>query len=128
MQVRDVMTATVFAITPEDHACTVLDVLIEQGISGLPVVDADARVLGMVSELDLIRALRRGVDLHTAAVAELMHRRPIFVEPETDVYEAVEMMEEWQVRRLPVCDRGRLAGIISRGDVLRALAPDLVGV
>ena len=51
-----------------------------------------------------------------------MDPRPLFVEPETNLYTAIELMEEWQVRLLPVVEQGRLVGIISRGDVLRGLA------
>lgn len=124
MVVRDVMTTTVVTVAPEDQVATALQVLIERRITGLPVVDAHGRVRGVISELDLLRAMRRGADLRTTPVSRVMHRRPLFVEPETDLYDAVAVMEEWQVRRLPVCERGRLVGIISRGDVLRALAPD----
>jgi CBS domain-containing protein len=84
-------------------------------------VDEDRHVVGIVSDLDLISALRHGVDLHATTVAEVMDARPLFVEPRTDLGTVVDLMEEWRVRRLPVCEGGRVVGVISRGDVLRAL-------
>jgi CBS domain-containing protein len=126
MLVRDAMTTTIYAVTPEDPAAAAAQHIMVWGITGLPVVDAQGCVRGVVTELDLLRALRNGADLHTTPVSHVMHWRPIFVEPETDLYTAVAMMEEWQVRRLPVCERSRIVGIISRGDVLRALASNLV--
>jgi CBS domain-containing protein len=54
-------------------------------------------------------------------VAEVMDRRPLFVGPETDLNTAIELMDEWQVRRLPVCVGTRLVGVVSRGDILAGL-------
>jgi CBS domain-containing protein len=87
----------------------------------LPVVDPDGHVVGIVSDLDLIRVLRHGVDLYEVPVAEVMDARPLFVEPETDLGTVVDLMDEWRVRRLPVCEGGRVVGVVSRGDVLRVL-------
>jgi CBS domain-containing protein len=50
-----------------------------------------------------------------------MSKYPILVTPDTELEEAASLLEEWQIRRLPVCEEGRLVGLISRGDVLRAL-------
>ena len=69
------------------------------------------------------RATRRShaADLGETTVAEVMDARPLFVEPQTDLATVVDLMEEWRVRRLPVCQAGRVVGVISRGDLLRAL-------
>lgn len=121
MFVQHAMSTSVVAIGPADPAAHAADVLIEQNLTGLPVVDPDGHVIGIVSDLDLIRALRHGADLWETTVAEVMDARPLFVEPQTDLATVVDLMEEWRVRRLPVCEAGRVVGVISRGDVLRAL-------
>ena len=122
MFVYQAMSPSMAAIGPEDHAAEAARELIERVITGLPVIDEDGRVLGVVTELDLLRAVRDGVDLGRVTVGAVMDPRPLFVEPETDLNTAIELMDEWRVRRLPVCVRGRLVGIVSRGDVLRGLA------
>jgi CBS domain-containing protein len=121
MSVAGVMTRDVVTVTPNDRAWTVSELLNRLGITGMPVVDDRNHVVGVVSELDLLRALRHAADLRRTPVSEVMQARPFFVPSDTDLLTAAALMDEWQVRRLPVCDDGRLAGIISRGDLLRAL-------
>jgi|SRR5579884_2407482 len=121
MSVQHAMSTSVAVVTAEDSAAHAADLLVERNVTGLPVVDPDGHVVGVVSDLDLIWTLRHGVDLREATVAEVMDARPLFVEPETDLATVVDLMEEWRVRRLPVCEAGRVVGVISRGDVLRML-------
>ncbi len=123
MSVHNVMSTSVITVLPDHPAAHAADLLVDLGLTGLPVVDPDNHVVGIVSDLDLISAMRRGVDLHQATVAEVMDARPLFVEPQTDLETVVDLMDEWRVRRLPVCEGGRVVGVISRGDVLRALYP-----
>jgi CBS domain-containing protein len=121
MSARNAMTTAVITISAEEPAARAADFLIEQNLTGLPVVDPELQVLGIVSDLDLILALRYGIDLYQTTVAEVMDTRPLFVEPETDLETVVDLMDDWRVRRLPVCEAGRVIGVISRGDVLRVL-------
>jgi CBS domain-containing protein len=115
------MSTSVVVVNPEEPAACAADLLVDRSLTGLPVVDAQGDVVGVVSDLDLISALRHGIDLNDASVADVMDTRPLFVEPETDLETVVDLMEQWRVRRLPVCERSRVVGVISRGDVLRAL-------
>ncbi|MFN8557831.1 MAG: CBS domain-containing protein [Dehalococcoidia bacterium] len=71
MQVRSVMTGNVVTVTEEDRAWTAAELLARLDLTGLPVVDAERRVLGVVTDLDLIRALRAGGDLRATAVGAL---------------------------------------------------------
>lgn len=121
MLVRDAMTYDVVTVAPHDSAWTAADILARLEITGLPVIEPDRRVVGLITEMDLIRALRRGDDLRRLTVADIMTELPKFVEEETDLDTASGLMEEWQVRRLPVCRQGLLTGVVSRGDVLRCM-------
>lgn len=124
MLVYQAMSTHVVAARPEESALEVARELIERGITGLPVVDADGHVVGLVSELDLLRAVRDGIDPAQVTVEAVMDRRPLFVGPDTDLFIAIDLMDEWQVRRLPVCVGSRLVGIISRRDILAMLTDD----
>jgi CBS domain-containing protein len=121
MYAQHAMSTSVVVVNPEELAARAADLLVDRSLTGLPAVDAEGHVVGVVSDLDLISALRHGIDLNYATVADVMDTRPLIVEPETDLETVVDLMEEWRVRRLPVCERGRVVGVISRGDVLRAL-------
>ena len=122
MFVYQAMSTHMVTIRPEEPAARAARELIERDITGLPVIDEDGHVLGVVTELDLLRAVRNGVDLGSVTVGEVMAARPLFVGHEADLNTVIQLMDEWQVRRLPVCVDSRLVGIISRGDVLRELA------
>ncbi|MGE0539561.1 MAG: CBS domain-containing protein [Dehalococcoidia bacterium] len=121
MFVYQAMSTYVVAITPDESAAAAARDLIERDITGLPVIDEDGHVLGVVTEIDLLRAARTGVDLSQVTVAAVMDGRPLFVGPEMDLTTAIDLMEEWQVRRLPVCAGSRLVGIVSRRDILVTL-------
>jgi CBS domain-containing protein len=134
MKIEEVMSRDVVTVTPDASLKAVAGILIERGISGLPVCDAEGRVLGVVSEGDLLfkeqgRDLRRGAlfgrmaaeaksDARTAGDA--MSAPPIVIEPRRPVSEAARLMLQHQVKRLPVISEGRLVGIVTRADLVRA--------
>ncbi len=94
-------------------------------ISGLPVVDSEKNLRGIVTEFDLIRALRADKDLAVTSVDELMTRDVISVEADTPVDEVMEILERERILRVPVVSDGKLVGVVSRSDVLEAA---LIGV
>jgi CBS domain-containing protein len=120
MLIRDVMTADGTALGAEDRASTALELLTHASAHCLPVTGDDGRLIGLLSEIHLLRAAFRGIDLRATSVAALMEDRPPHVEPETDLFTAAAVMDEWQLCRLPVCDRGRLVGSVSWSDLLRS--------
>lgn len=88
--------------------------------TGMPVVDRKDRVIGMVSEQDLLRALRGTRRLEEIKVKEIMTRSPIVINEETTLEEASKIMEEAHIHRLPVVKDGVLVGTVTRHDLLRA--------
>jgi CBS-domain-containing membrane protein len=141
MLVKDVMTApaiTVGVDTPIKEALALLD---EHAITSLPVTAGHHRVVGVVSEADLIRdgvqpdfrrhlafapEERRVLPPHT--VGEVMNAHPVTVFPDTDLLEATDLMTTTTVKSLPVVDVDqRVVGVVSRRDVVHVLArPDHV--
>jgi len=140
--VRDVMTTTVLAVRPETPLKEVARLLVERRISGLPVVDDEDRVVGVVSEADLLvkeqgpdavprgtldrlfgesgqtRQLRAKAEARTAG--EAMTAPAITIDGGASVHRAAAQMIERRVNRLPVVDAGRLVGIVTRADLVRS--------
>lgn len=140
--VEEIMTRDVIAVAPDTAIHTVARLLVDHGISGVPVVDDQGAVVGILSEGDLIVRqkprprppwwdlfLRDGEHLAReyqkamgTTVAEVMTRSVISVRPSASIGAAAALLDRHRVRRLPVLDEGRLVGIVSRGDLVKALA------
>lgn len=133
----DAMSSPAVACHEDAHLEEVAEVLSERRLSGLPVVDDDGRVTGVISERDLAHAfggplirlvLRRGErEAQTAAVEpqrvrDLMSRPPLTVSADAELDDVASLMADHDVNRIPVLDAGELVGILTRGDVLAAFA------
>ena len=127
MRVADVMQRPVYSATPTTTAREVAINLLMSRISGFPIVDQGGALVGIVTELDLIRAIRAGRDLEATLAAEIMTPDVITVDADEDIAAVMETLDTEQIIRLPVTSDGRLVGVIARGDVIRAmLAPHFV--
>ena len=113
MSVKEIMTKDVTTVPATTPVKEVANLLSERNISGMPVVDDEGRVLGVVSELDVVG--RKG-----ATVADIMSRGVISVTEETDVDEVLHLFLNQRIRRVPVLSDGQhLVGIVSRSDLVR---------
>ena len=90
------------------------------GFSGIPIADGDGSLVGIVTELDLIRALRAGKSLETTRVTEIMTREVVTVDVSTSVEEIMDILDSEHILRVPVTEGGKTVGIVSRPDLLRA--------
>ena len=149
MQAKDIMSKDVITVTQETPLKEVVKLMIEKKISGIPVVAGD-QLLGIVTENDLIvRAkkldlptflpfiggviylegpdrLEKELKKVTAITAEeVMTTKLHTIKPETSLEEIATIMVERKVNRLPVVEGKRLLGLITRSDVVRAVAPEL---
>ena len=144
MDAGDVMTREVVTIGPDTPVLQIVQLLLSRGISGAPVVDEAGALLGVVSEGDLLRRVELGTEKRrgswrafftgTATLAEeyvrshgtiardIMTRDVITVSRTTKLAEIADLMEHKRIKRLPVLEDGRLVGIISRANLLRAFA------
>jgi CBS domain-containing protein len=144
MQARDVMTRNVVTVTPETSVGEIARLLLEKRISGVPVVDAHGRLVGIVSEGDLVRRLEDEgesgrswwlgllatpeeraeayVRAHGRRAADVMTKNVITVTPDTPLAAVARLLEERHIKRVPVVENGKVVGIVSRADLLRALA------
>ena len=111
LPVRAIMTTAVVTVPPAMPVGDVAILLQERQITGLPVVDDAGRVVGVLSELDLLS--RQG-----ATAGDVMTREVVGVTAETPVAEVVRLLLERRIRRVPVLEGGRLLGLVSRADLL----------
>lgn len=126
VKVQDYMATNLISFSPETQLFDAIRALQEYGISGAPVVDAEGRLLGMLSELDCLKAIltqtyheeEMGSGGH---VADYMTPRVDTVPYDADLTEVSRRFMELGRRRLPVVHLGKLVGQISRRDVLRAV-------
>lgn len=115
---RSVMNPHVVTISPDATVGEAIDLLLHHGISGLPVVDANKRLVGLVSEFNLIESITHP-DLRQKSVRSLMNPQITTVREDSLPSEVVGLMQRQRIRRVPVVRDGEVVGIISRRDILR---------
>lgn len=148
--VAEVMTCDPITVTPQTPLKEAIKILAEKKISGLPVQDETGKLVGVISETDLMwqttgvepppyimildsviylqNPARHEKEVHKAlgqTVGEVMSDKPITIEPDRSLREAAQTMHEKKIRRLPVVDNeDKLVGILTRGDIIRMMAAD----
>jgi CBS domain-containing protein len=143
MNAADVMTPRVLSVGPDAPLSEAVEMMLKNGISGLPVVDGSGALAGMLTEGDLLRRAETGterkrprwlefvlgpgkmadeyVHAHGRKVNEVMSTQVVTVAPGTPLEEVVRLMERHGIKRVPVLERGRVVGIVSRANLLQAL-------
>ena len=147
MNARDIMTKPVVSVEPDTPLREIARLLIDKRISAVPVVDNDGAAIGIVSESDLIRPERAEreawrqswleifaegealapellawLQSQTHTARAVMSTPVISVKEETEIGEIARMLVTHRIRHVLVIDKGRVSGIVARGDLLRALA------
>lgn len=134
MLVRDVMSRPVVTVPPQTSVLSTAALLSGHGYTALPVVDDDGRLVGVVTEADLLRGrlhhdprspllgAELDVPLPPATVGEVMSRDVVTVVPWCDLADAAARMAQLGLRSLPVVDAGAVVGIVTRRDVVATLA------
>jgi CBS domain-containing protein len=118
--VRNIMTRSVITFTPETTADEAIEALVSHRISGAPVVDAEGRLLGVLTEYHLLK-IATFPSLQEQTAGELMTKAVWVISEDADLTAAAELLARQRIRRLPVVDRGRVVGIVSRRDIIRHL-------
>ena len=147
LTVGDIMQTEVITVGPGTTARELANILAEHGISGVPVVDEENRVVGMVSEADIIvqdaelhfpyyiplldsviylqsfhKFEERLQKMFGSQVKDLMSKEVIAISPDASVRDAATLMTDRKINRLPVVAEGKLAGIVTRHDIVQAIA------
>jgi CBS domain-containing protein len=144
MQVRDVMTRNVISVKADDSILNAAQLMLQNHISGLPVVDAGGALIGVVTEGDFLRRGEIGTTKHRPKwlefllgpgrlaeeyvhssgrkVGEVMTPDPYTASEDDTLEKVVGLMERHRIKRLPVLRNGQLVGIVSRANLMHALA------
>ena len=110
----------VFAVRPEDSIAEAVSVLNDKNIGAVVVRDLSGKVIGMLSERDVVRRLgRHGADAMGMRVKDCMTGDPFTCSPEDSVEDLMAMMTRKRIRHLPVTAGGRVIGVVSIGDVVK---------
>jgi CBS domain-containing protein len=147
MKTSEIMTSPVITVTPATPIAGAARLMLQHRISGLPVIDGK-EVVGMITEGDLLRRAETGsaphspmwlelllgpgrladeyTHAHARRVGEAMTGDVVSVGPQADVAELVQLMNRRRIKRVPVIDNGKLVGIVSRANLVRALVKALV--
>jgi len=144
MKASDVMTRNVITVAPDASIRQAVGLMLQHRISGLPVVDSTGRLVGVVTEGDFLRRAETGtqrrrtrwlefftgpsrmadeyIRSHGRRVEEVMSPDPVSISQDTPLDEVVSAMEKHRIKRLPVITDGQVVGIVSRANLVRALA------
>lgn len=118
--VGEVKKTNTLSAREETPAYQVALALLESGLHGMPILDSKEKVVGKVTELDLLKALMEGKDLEKIPASEVMRGCPVIIEEGTPLEEVAQYMVDLHLFRIPVVDaENHLVGSITRHDVLR---------
>jgi len=146
MKARDVMVSPVITVKPSSTVREVAKLLLERRISAVPVVDDQGKLVGMVSEGDLMHRTEAGTErkrpwwlqgltsdaglaaeyikAHAHKVADIMTRRVITASPDTPLHEIARLFEINSIKRVPIVKDGQLVGIVTRANLIQAVASE----
>jgi CBS domain-containing protein len=144
MNASDVMTVRVVTIAPDASVQQAAKLMLEREVSALPVVDTGNRLIGIISEGDLVRRVETGTErkrswwlsfisgtdqlahdfvrAHGTKVSDVMTREVVIARPETPLSEVARLLEDNRIKRVPVVEEDLVIGVVSRANLLQALA------
>ena len=122
--VKDIVRRNITPLPTELYLAEAVERILASGLTGLPVIDDDGKLVGFLSEQDCIAQMLSGTyhSDNRKVVADLMHGEPLFVTPEESVIDVAQRMQINKPKIYPVIQDDELLGVISRQDVLKALS------
>ena len=146
LKVKDIMTSKIITVSPETEVVNAAKILLEKGINGLPVIDASGKLVGVLTQSDLVAqqksipipsvftllesyiplTLVHRIDKEVEKIAALkveqaMTPNPVTVSPETDIEDVAKLMVDNKYHTLPVMEGDKVVGIVGKEDILKTL-------
>ena len=119
LKAKDFMTKDVITTKKKTPVDKVAELLLENHISGIPVVEDDMTLVGIITEKDILRLFYVGEDHKSKTVDDFMTRHPVHYRQDESMKRVCDLMMTSPFRRVPVTSKGKVIGIISRPDVIR---------
>ncbi len=119
---KDIMTKDLLTVQENAHVTDVLRLLVENKITGLPVVSDDMELVGIITEKDILKSLWYNPNVKTSSVGDLMTSEIFCFEEDDDVMNVFETLVQSNFRRVPILSGGKLVGIITRKDIIEFLS------
>lgn len=127
LKAKDIMTRPVLSARKNASARDIALQLLSGLFSGMPVTDENGKVIGMVTEFDLLGNICEGKELSKLTAEDIMSENPVTADVNTPVREILNIMLDKNIIRLPITEEGRLVGIVARCDILRAfIEPEFI--
>ena len=117
----EIMTRPAISAKVKASARDIALQFINEHYSGMPVTEEDGKVIGIVTEIDILNAINDGKELSRTTASDIMTPEVVSANPDTPITEMIKMMEEFHIIRLPVVQDNKLIGVVSRGDIIRNL-------
>jgi CBS domain-containing protein len=144
MKAHDIMTRDVTTVSPDTSVRDIAALMMEKHISGVPVLTNNGKIIGMVSQSDLLHRAELGTErkhkwwfrtfadsnalareyakAHGLKAHDIMSRYVVAVRDDAELRDVADILDSHRIKRVPVVQEGRLVGIITRGDLVRALS------
>jgi len=119
LKVEEIMTRPALSAKKDTPVRDIAFELFYGFFSGMPVTENDGRVIGVVTEIDLLKQIRQGKDVEKLKADEIMTKDPVTVDINTPLDDVLSIMIEKNIIRIPVTEEGHLVGVIARRDILR---------
>jgi CBS domain-containing protein len=117
-ETKAIMTTELITVGRRTSICEALEILLENDITGMPVVDDDMTLVGIITEKDLLKLLSV-LENDSAVVEDFMTKEVVSFDQEEDIIAICECLIKNNFRRIPITSKGKLAGIISRKDIIK---------
>lgn len=118
IRIVDAMTKSPVFVGPEESVLKCVKMMIKEEVGSLLILD-EGKLLGIITEKDLLtKVLAKNLDIKKTPVSKVMSKKPIYADPDLDLYDAMLLMNSEEIRRLPVVDKGVVVGMLTYKDML----------
>ncbi len=126
LTVREVMDTYVPTLRPDTEIHNAINLLLRKRVTGAPVISEAGEFVGILTEKDCLKLIAKGAEpqITREPVSKFMTTEVVTVQPDMDIYYAAGLFLQYEFRRFPVVENGKLVGAITRFDILRAIETD----